>query len=56
MQNVGVDFEGALGLKILTSMYDLSNRPPQKPLAAMSSLALPSQLAVLYCRVSPEKG
>ena len=36
-----------LGLKILTSKYDLSNRPPPKPLAAMSSLALLSRLAVL---------
>ena len=31
MQNVG----GALALKILTSKYDLSNHPSQKPLAAM---------------------
>ena len=33
-----------------------SNRPPQKPLATISSRALESELAVLKQRASPESG
>ncbi len=47
-------FEGACGLKILTSKYRyaLSKRPPQKPFAAMSSLAPSSLIAEAPLSVS----
>ncbi len=40
------------GLKILTSKYALSRRPPQKPFAAMSSLAPSSLIAEAPLSVS----
>ncbi len=45
-------FEGARGLKTLTSKYALSKRPPKKPFAAMSSLAPSSLIAEAPLSVS----
>ena len=47
---------GASGLKTRTSKKVLSRRPPQKPFAAMSSLAPSSIIAEAPLRVSPESG
>ena len=48
--------EGAWGLKILTSKKALSERPPQTPFAAMSSLAPSSEIAVAFESTSPVIG
>ena len=48
--------EGAMGLKTLTSKNALSNGPPQNPRALMSSQALSSDIEVLCCNLSPERG
>ena len=49
-------FEGAWGLKILTSKYVFSKRPPQNPLTAMSSLAPSVLTEVAPFRTSPVSG
>ena len=49
-------FEGALGLKILTSRIALSDRLPQKPLARVSRRAPLSVDVDLRWNVSPEIG
>ena len=52
----GCLFEGAYGLKTLTSKKALSYWPPQKPLAATSNLAPSSVMAEELARVSPVSG
>ncbi len=50
---VGSGLRGRVhGLKILTSKYALSKRPPQKPFAAMSNLAPSSLMAEAPLSVS----
>ena len=45
---------GGIGVKTITSNNALSNLPPQKPLAATSSLALSSVVALRVDSVSPD--